>query len=59
MSEKRSTTGKAAVPYYPGTSDRELAKYLRLVAGRFLNDRANAGDVDKAVKLWVERKTTS
>jgi hypothetical protein len=48
----RSTTGEAAVPYYPGSPAQEAAKHLRSTAARFLSNRATVGDVDEAIKIW-------
>lgn len=48
----RSTTGEAAVPYYVESAPREAAKHLRLTATRFLAERATAGDVDEAIRMW-------
>lgn len=33
---KRSFTGGPMVPYYPESPDREHAKFVRLMAGRYL-----------------------
>jgi hypothetical protein len=48
----RSTTGKAAVPYYAGSPQREAAKHLRLTVSRFLAERASESEVDEAVRMW-------
>lgn len=48
----RSTTGEPAVPYYVQSPEREAAKAIRLVANRFLSDRASARDLDEAIAFW-------
>ncbi len=48
----RSTTGKAAVPYYSRSPEREAAYAIRLMASRFLADRALASDLDEAIGFW-------
>lgn len=50
----RSTTGEAAVSYYPCSSAQETAKHLRLTTSRFLSERATVGDVDEAIRMWHE-----
>ena len=57
----RSTTGEPAVPYYVEAPAREVAKYLRLTAARFLSERASIREVDEAIKIWqdVTRKSGS
>lgn len=51
MSSKRSTTGKAAVPYYPGSPTMEAAKHLRLTVTRYIASRATFGDVKEAFEI--------
>ena len=48
----RSTTGRPKTPYYRQTDAKEAAKYLALVARRFVQDRANANEVNEAIKMW-------
>jgi hypothetical protein len=50
----RSTTGETAVPYYVESPVREAAKHLRLIASRFLAERALPSEVDEAVKIWLD-----
>lgn len=50
----RSTTGEASVPYYVESAPREAAKHLRLTAARYLAERATAGEVDEAIRMWGE-----
>jgi hypothetical protein len=45
----RSTTGRAAVPYYPRAQHIEAAKHLRLVVTRYINDRATLNDIREAM----------
>lgn len=49
----RSTTGKAAVPYYLSTPAKEAAKHLRLTVTRYLADRATLDDIHEAVAMLV------
>lgn len=50
----RSTTGKAAVPYYPARPEVEAAKYLRLTVTRYISDRASLREVEEAMTMLRE-----
>ena len=49
----RSTTGEAAVPYYRSTPDKEAAKHLRLIVGRYLRDCATFREVAEAWQMFT------
>lgn len=49
----RSTTGRSS-PYHPDSKTMEAAKYLRLVAGRYVNGRASKIDVDVAYHIFAD-----
>lgn len=52
----RSTTGGPDVPDYQTTPIREAAKLLALMARRFLSERANVYDVDRAIEEWCNER---
>ena len=55
MGKKRDTfTGQPTVPRYFGTGQIEVAKHLMSVCRRFIADRANVDDVNKAIEIWRE-----
>ncbi len=47
----RSTTGRAAVPYYPEAPHIEAAKHLRLMAARYIAGRALLREVEEAMVM--------
>ncbi len=47
----RSTTGGPAVPHCLSTPAKEAAKFLRLVADRYIKDRASLRDVEEAMVM--------
>ena len=47
----RSTTGEPAVPYQIRAPHIEAAKHLRLIAGRYINDRATLREVEEAMVM--------
>lgn len=49
----RSTTGRAAVPYYPRSQHIEAAKHLRLTVTRYIADRASLADIQEAMAMLV------
>lgn len=50
-SRGRSTTGGAAAPYQPRAAHIEAAKHLRLMATRYIADRASLREVEEAMVL--------
>jgi len=50
----RSTTGEPSVPYYRSTPDKEAAKHLRLVVGRYLRDCAAFHEVAEAWQMFTQ-----
>lgn len=49
--------GQRMDPHQPASPLRATARHLALVARRFMNDRANLDDVDRAVRMWQEVST--
>jgi hypothetical protein len=47
----RSTTGGPSVPYYRRAGHIEAAKHLRLMATRYIADRASLADVEEAMVM--------
>lgn len=47
----RSTTGRAAVPYYALSQHIECAKHLRLTVSRYINDRASLREIEEAMAM--------
>lgn len=47
----RSTSGEAAIPYYPRSQRIEAAKHLRLTVTRYLADRVSFDDVKEAFAM--------
>lgn len=51
----RSYTGGPAVPYYRSTEVKEAAKFLRLIADRYVKGNAFDVEVKKAYEaFWIE-----
>lgn len=47
----RSTTGRAAVPYYTRGAHIEAAMHLRLTVTRYLADRASLAEIEEAMAM--------
>jgi len=56
MSKKRDTFIAGRAPYYPNNPTAEAAKHLQNVCRRYLSSRANAHDIDEAVRNWNEQR---
>ena len=59
MGKKSDTfTRQPTIPYYVGPTTIEAAKYLMNVCRRFISERANVADVNKAIEIWQEETTS-
>lgn len=52
--QKRSTTGRAAVPFYRGSACAEAARHLRLTVARYLAGRELFRTVTEAYEMLRE-----